>query len=112
ANGNGRILSNYPGYYSYYHGLEAQVIKRMSQRWMSRVGVAFNNPKEHYGVPVDCWGNPTRTDTEPSVNGGAFVVRSSGSGSGDIFIHGTWQFNANGVYELPAGLEVGANLFG
>ena len=40
------------------------------------------------------------------------MVRSSGSGAGDIFIHGHWQLNINGGYEFPHQILVAGNLFG
>jgi hypothetical protein len=113
ANGNGRILTNWNGYHSYFHGIEFQLVKRMSNRWMARIGGAWNNPKETYGDNlVNDQGNPTPVDTAPLVNGGAFVVRSGGSGAGDVFIHARWQFNANGVYQLPHDIELAGNVFG
>jgi hypothetical protein len=108
----GTILTNYEGYRSYYNGIEVSMTKRLSNRWMARVGGAWNAPNEHYDVPVNEQGNPTRTDTTPLVNGGAYTVRSGGSGSGDIFIHSKWQINANGMYQAPYGINVAANLFG
>src|SRR5207302_3219936 len=102
-----------PGYYSYYHGVEFNVVKRMSNRWMLRVGTAINGARETYGsTPLDHFGNPTRIDVDPLVNGGQYVVRSGGSGAGDVFVSAKWQFNANGVYVLPGNLEMGANVFG
>jgi hypothetical protein len=113
ANGNSRILTNMAGYYSYYNGVEVSVIKRMANRWMMRVGAAYNAAKENYGsTPVNDAGNPTRTDLNPLVNGGPFVVRSGGSGSGDIFINAKWQLNVNAVYTFPFDINVGANVFG
>jgi hypothetical protein len=112
AGGNGQFETNYPGYTSRYHGIEASLVKRMSNHWMGRIGTAWNNPTENYDVTVDGLGNPTPRDTEPLVNGGAFVVRSSGSGAGDIFIHGHWQLNINGGYEFPHQILVAGNLFG
>ena len=114
ANGNGRILTNYDGYSSRYHGLELSLIKRMSDRWMARVGAAWNNATEHYSTnpPLDSLGNPTPLDTEPLDNGGPFTIRSSASGVGDMFIHGKWQLSANALYVLPANIELGASLFG
>ncbi len=113
ANGNGSILTNWPGYVSYYHGVEVSVVKRLANRWMARVGFSVNDAKERYGdTPVDQVGNPTRVDTSPLVSGGPFTVRSGGSGSGDIFINATWQLSANGLYQFPRGIEVGASLFG
>lgn len=108
----GTILTNYPGYYSYYHGVEVTLTRRLSNRWMARVGGAWNAPREHYGTAINEQGNPTRTDLTPLVNGGAFTVRSGGSGSGDIFIHSSWQINANGLYQAPWGITLAANMFG
>ena len=108
----GTLLTNYPGYYSYYNGVEFTMTKRLSNKWMARVGGAWNAASEHYDVAVNEQGNPTRTDTTPLVNGGAFVVRSGGSGAGDIFIHSKWQINANGLYQAPWGINLAANVFG
>ncbi|HEX2442728.1 MAG TPA: TonB-dependent receptor [Vicinamibacterales bacterium] len=114
AGGNGRFLTNWDGYHSQYSGLELGLVKRMSDRWMARIGAAFISANEYYDQNPrrDNLGNPTRLDTEPLVDGGAFVVRSAGSGAGDIFIHGKWQFSANGVYQAPGGIDLGASLFG
>ena len=113
ANGNATILTNWPGYVSYYHGVEVSVVKRLSNRWMARVGFSMNQARETYGDnPVNDAGNPTRVDTSPLVNGGQYVMRSGGSGTGDIFMSAKWQLSANGVYQFPRDIEVGASLFG
>src|SRR4029077_3378610 len=57
-------------------------------------------------------GNPTRTITEPLVDGGQFAPQSSGNGVGNVYINARWQFNANGMYQAPYGLELAANVFG
>jgi hypothetical protein len=112
AGGNGQFETNYPGYTSRYDGIEASLVKRMANHWMGRIGTAWNNATENYDVAVDGLGNPTPRDTEPLVSGGAFVVRSTGSGAGDIFIHGNWQLNVNGGFEFPHQILVAGNLFG
>jgi hypothetical protein len=113
ANGNATILTNWPGYTSYYHGMEVSLVKRLSNRWMARVGFSLNQARETYGDhPVNDAGNPTRVDTSPLVNGGQYVTRSGGSGTGDIFMSAKWQLSANGVYQFPRDIEVGASLFG
>jgi Carboxypeptidase regulatory-like domain/TonB-dependent Receptor Plug Domain len=112
ANGFGTILSNHPGYYSYYNGVEFSLTKRLSDRWMARVGAAINSARECYTVREDEIGNPTPTDTTPLLNCGAYTVRSGGSGAGDIFIHSKWQLNANALYVFPHDVNVAANLFG
>jgi Carboxypeptidase regulatory-like domain/TonB-dependent Receptor Plug Domain len=115
AGGNGFFTTNVPGYYTDYHGLELGLIKRLSNRWMGRVGFSFNNPREHFDDPAgiyDTNGNPTRTVTEPLVNGGQFAPQSGGSGSGTIYINAKWQFNANAMYQAPYGIEISGNVFG
>jgi hypothetical protein len=114
ANGNSRMLTNYSGYHSAYHGVEASLVKRLANRWMARVAFSYNNPREYYdaAVPLNHNGNPTRTDTEPLVSGGQFAPESGGSGAGEIFIDAKWQMNANALYQMPWGIDVGANVFG
>jgi hypothetical protein len=126
ANGNGRLWTNFDGYHTTFNGLEANVTKRMSNRWMMRVSLAYNNAREFYDqnpsvgggrsdgsvLISSSSGNPTRTDSSPLVDGGQVAPRSSGSGGGDIFINGKWQLNVNGVYQLPHDVEVAGNLFG
>lgn len=112
ANGNSRMLTNFDGYYVTYNGLEVSAVKRMSNRWMARVAVAWNNPREYWENDVNVLGNPTRTDTSHLEDGGQYAVRSAGSGAGDAFVNGQWQINVNGAYQLPYAIEVAGNLFG
>lgn len=111
ANGNSRIQTNWDGYQTKYHGLEAQLTKRMSDRWMARFSAAYNNATEEYGE-VNSLGNPTSLDTDTMKNGSQYAPRSAGSGQGDLFINAKWQVNLNGVYQLPWEAEVAGNLFG
>jgi Carboxypeptidase regulatory-like domain/TonB-dependent Receptor Plug Domain len=120
ASGGGRILMNRPDYHSTYQGLELTLNKRLSNRWMARVAFSINDWSEYLDGSAAVQ-NPTRTDSTtgsvngalsgPQVQGGQIAPRSGGSGKGDIFYNARWQLNANGFYQLPAGFEVGANLF-
>jgi hypothetical protein len=112
AGGNSRIQTNFDGYSSQYHGIEAQLTKRMSNKWMARVGGAWNNATDSYDRDVTTLGNPTSLDTDPIIDGGQYAPRSAGSGQGDIYVNAKWQLNANGVYELPWDSEIAGNLFG
>jgi len=115
AGNNGFTTTNVPGYFTQYHGLEVGITKRLSNKWMSRVGFSWNNPTEHFDDAAgmyDTNGNPTPTVTEPLKNGGQFAPQSGGSGSGTIYINGKWQFNANAMYQAVWGIEVSANVFG
>jgi hypothetical protein len=115
AGGNGFVTTNVPGYYTDYHGVEFTVNKRLSNRWMGRVGVSLNNSREHFpdaaGI-YDTNGNPTPTVTEPLQDGGQFAPQSGGSGAGTIYINAKWQINANALYQAPYGIELSANVFG
>src|SRR6185436_6799362 len=77
AGGGGFLLTNWNGYYNDYHGVEFSAVKRLSDRWMGRVGLSFNNAREHYATEAlyDTNGNPTRTITEPLVDGGQMAPR-------------------------------------
>jgi hypothetical protein len=121
ATGGGRILSNRPDYSSTYNGLELTMTKRLSDRWMARVAFSYMDWVENVGPGAVQ--NPTRTDSAnssagggfasgPQVDGGAIAPRSGGSGKGDIFYNAKWQFNANGLYQLPGGVDLAANIFG
>jgi hypothetical protein len=115
AGGNGFLTTNIPGFSTQYQGLEIGLTKRLSNRWMSRVGFSFNDATEHFDEAagmIDTNGNPTPTATEPLKNGGQFAPQSGGSGSGTIYINAKWQFNANAMYQAPWGIELSANVFG
>jgi hypothetical protein len=115
AGGNGFLTTTVPGYYTDYQGLEFGLMKRLSNRWMGRIGLSINNAREHFDEAAgryDANGNPTRTVTEPLADGGQFAPQSSGSGSGTIYINAKWQFNANAMFQAPYGIEVSGNVFG
>lgn len=128
AGGNGRIRTNFDGYSTRYQGIDLTVTKRLSNRWMARVAAAFNNATQHYDESnlVGAFGNPTRNDgyidtlalgtlvpqANAAIDGGQMYQLSSGSGQGEVFINGKWMLNVNGLYQLPWGLEVAANLYG
>jgi Carboxypeptidase regulatory-like domain/TonB-dependent Receptor Plug Domain len=114
AGGSGFLLTNWNGYSTDYHGLEFSAVKRLSNKWMGRVGVTLNNAREHYAPEAmyDTNGNPTRTITEPLVDGGQFAPQSTGNAAGNVYINARWQFNANGMYQAPYGIDVSANVFG
>jgi hypothetical protein len=115
AGGNGFLRTNIPGYYTDYHGIEIGLVKRLSNKWMSRIGVSWNNAREHFTDPAglyDTNGNPTPTLSEPLKDGGQFAPQSGGSGAGNVYTNAKWQINANGLYQAPYGIEVSGNLFG
>jgi hypothetical protein len=115
AGNNGFTTTNVPGFSTAYNGIEVGITKRLSNKWMSRIGFSWNDATEHFDEAAgmyDTNGNPTPTVTEPLKGGGQFAPQSGGSGSGTIYINAKWQFNANAMYQAPWGIEVSANVFG
>jgi hypothetical protein len=116
AGGGGFLTTTIPGYSTDYHGIELALVKRLSKGWMGRVGFSYNNAREHFASAAgryDTNGNPTPTANEPLVDGGQFAPSSSASsGSGSVYVNAKWQFNANGMYQAPFGIEASANVFG
>jgi hypothetical protein len=113
ASGGGFYTTNVPGYHTDYKGLEVNVVKRLSNRWMGRLGMAFSSTTENFDDPkgvYDTNGNPTPTAAEPLQDGGQFAPTPSVSGG--IFMNARWQFNANAMYVAPYGIEVAASVFG
>lgn len=109
----GNITTNVPGYYIDYHGLEVHVVKRLSNRWMGRLALSFNNSREHFKAVEGRYntnGNPTGTPAEPLIDGGQYAPTQSVSTG--IFMNAKWQMNANAMYQAPYGIEIAANLFG
>jgi len=115
AGGNGFLTTNIPDYFTDYSGLELGLVKRLSNRWMGRIGFSYNNAREHFDGQTGAYdtnGNPTPTLSEPLKDGGQFAPQSGGSGAGSIYINAKWQFNANAMYQAAYGIEVSGNVFG
>ena len=111
ASGGGFVLANVPGYTIDYSGIEVSLVKRLSQRWMGRVGFSYNDSREHFSSIdglYDTNGNPTRTVNEPLVDGGQHAPQPSVG----TYLNAKWQFSANGMYQAWRGIEVAASIFG
>ena len=115
--GNGaRQLSNRTDFFTRYNGFEVSAVKRLSNKWFARAAFAFMDWTEHFDGTAGIQ-NPTRSDTSggdfsgPGDEGGQVAPRSYGA-KANTFFNSKWQFSANGLYQLPAGFEIAASLFG
>jgi hypothetical protein len=111
ASGGGFVLANVPGYTIDYNGIELSLVKRLSQRWMGRVGFSFNDSREHFSSSdgmYDTNGNPTRTVNEPLRGGGQHAPQASVG----TYLNAKWQFSANGMYQAWREIELAASIFG
>jgi hypothetical protein len=117
--GGGRISTNRPDYHQTYWGLELSATKRMSNHWMARLGFSTNDWKEYFDNTVTSIEDPTPAPAStaaqptagPFVNGGPVINQSAGSGKSGIYLLAPrYQITANGLYEGPWGINLGANL--
>jgi hypothetical protein len=116
----GYHAENRPDYYQRYLGLELSATKRLADKWMARFGFATTSYNEYFPTR-ESYLDPTRTPfastsfqnqqrTGPLVDGGPVATRSTGSGKSGIYlVSPKYQFSANGLYQAPWGINVGAN---
>ena len=109
--GNGGEFRNRPDYHQRYMGFEVQAIKRMSNRWMGRVGFSTNTHREYFDDPSTAVQDPTPSTTWPNIQGGAYVTQTNGSGKSEIYLLlPRYQFTASGAYQLPHRINVAGGL--
>ncbi len=108
--GNGGEFRNRPDYSQQYLGLEMQATKRLSNRWMARVGFSTNRHTEHF-AGEGALHDPGASTTWPNIDGGAFVTGTSGSGKSEIYlILPRYQVTASGLYQFGWGINIAGNL--
>ena len=117
----GYIAQNRPDYHQRYMGIEFTATKRMSNHWMGRFGFASSSWNEYFDGPnaiLDKTPTPSTsgefakfTAAGPLINGGPVVISSAGSGKSQIYsVAPKYQLSANGMYQAPWGIDVGASL--
>jgi hypothetical protein len=108
--GGGTSYQERSGYHQRYLGFEMSATKRMSNKWMARFGFSTNDHREYFDDPNTSQTDPTPTRDNPNIDGGTVVTRTSGSGKSNIFlVLPKYQFIANGLYQGPWGINLGAN---
>lgn len=118
--GGGQLSTNRDGYHQRYLGLELGLTKRMSNRWMARLGFSTNSWTEHFTDPSMSIIDPTKAPSPnsasrpyagPQIDGGPVVRSSGGSGKSGIYLVAPrYQIVANGLYQAGWGFNFGANL--
>ena len=105
------VTTTVPGYSREYKGLELVGTKRLSNRWMLRGNVSYNDWTEDCSRGSVAFADPTQGFG--NCPGGQFTQRSAGSGSfGNVFISSKWSYNVTGLYQLPWDFNLGASLTG
>jgi len=118
----GQRLSNRPDYHRTYSGIELTAVKRLSNRWMGRVGFGYNNWTESFDgtggiqnpLPTlyDGYGyyGLSTTLSDAKKSGGQIGYLSTGSGT-LYWMPSKWQLSANALYQLGKGFEIAGNLY-
>lgn len=106
---SGDLYRNRPGSTQTFHGVELQVVKRLSNRWSARVGFAWQDWTQDTSEEAIAL-NPNNEWLlgAPNDDGGIAV----GYGRETIWFNADWQFNISGLYQAPWGINVAANFFG
>jgi hypothetical protein len=118
----GQVLGNRPDYHRSYSGIELTAVKRLSNRWMGRVGFGYNNWTESFDgragiqnpqpVLYDGYGyyGLSTAITDAKKDGGQIGYLSTGSGT-LYWMPSKWQLSANALYQLGKGFEIAGNLY-
>jgi len=118
----GRVITTRPDYYHTYSGLDLYGTKRMSNNWMLRASVSWNDRKQHITSDKGIQ-DPTHLLDPPaggivnnnfgcsSCDGSQAVDKSYGTHT-DTYINAKWQYNVNALFQFPYQISVGANLTG
>ncbi len=119
-----QVLSNRPGFEEEYEGFELIATKRLSNKWMLRgffswqdwtksfdcttdaSGLCISGPSIQR--PANLVGDTTRQNSDVLIGGGT----SSGGFSNVYLGSAEWQYNINGLYQLPKNFTIAANLQG
>jgi hypothetical protein len=83
--GNGAEYRNRPDYHQRFVGFELQATKRMSNKWMGRLGFSTNSHHEYFDDPSTAVQDPTASTTWPNIAGGSYVTQTNGSGKSEPF---------------------------
>jgi hypothetical protein len=113
----GILLDNDTGYSQTYNGVDLNFQKRLSNKWMVRGSFGYTDWKQSVNsgscIGVDPTNKRFANITASCADGEIVAPRSAGSGSkGSVYLNSKWQFNVGGLYQLPAGFNVAANLYG
>ena len=110
ANQAATIYSKREGYSQRFMGFEIAATKRMSNRWMARLGFSTNSHKEYFDGP-EAMTDPTPTQANPNIDGGTIIRSSTGSGKSSIFqVLPSYQYIATGAYQARWGINLGVNM--
>jgi hypothetical protein len=111
--GNGRVLINREGYSKRYWNVDVVATKRLTNKWMFRGFVTWQQHREYFDDPARAIQDPTpRLDAASGFVDGGIAVNVASAPPSDFVIHGTWLYSVAGLYELPWQMSVAGTMYG
>jgi hypothetical protein len=109
-------LTNVPGAYNLYNGVELTGRKRMADHWMMNTSFSYNNAVRHFDSFPGSISSTSQSSTsfvEDPTNrsardGAQLEVPTSGSGIGNVYINAKWLYKISGLYNFPYDINVSA----
>ncbi|MCA1561511.1 MAG: TonB-dependent receptor [Acidobacteria bacterium] len=110
--GGGRTTSNREGYHRTFKGAELVATKAFGESWMARLGVSWNDDREHFDDATTSIQDPTPMPGGPLRSGGIVVREALGDPLAQRYLTTPkYQAFLNWFYQAPRGVHVGFNLF-
>ena len=100
-NGIGSYYYNKEKAYDTYLGLQLELNKKLSNKWMANLSFTWQDWKRHRFADEE-----VDLNNFDFYNGGQMAESTSGSGLADIFVSSTWMVKLTGMYQLPYGINV------
>jgi hypothetical protein len=116
----GLFATNRPDYKTTYDGVELQMTKRLSNRWMAHGSFTWSDWKSKVdNVANGCIDPTNQVGTYVGVWEGA-QGRGSSCRDGEIaydyngvnWLNAKWAFNVSGMYQLPLNFSIAGSLYG
>lgn len=102
-----------------YLGLSLTATKRLSNKWMLRSHFTYYDWTWNLGNEFVGFDDPTNAlNADNNLiyatddDGDIYTDQSGGSGGFNQFLNSRWSFNISGMYQLPWGINVSANISG
>ena len=97
-----------------YKGISLTAQKRLSNRWMMRGNLSYNDWTNN--VASNSFANPTELRGGGYRNGDTVLSVQGGSGKGVVYLSSKWGYNVNGLYQIapdrPWGFDAAASVYG
>jgi len=105
----GYTFTNYmtkrPDYHERYWGVELNLRKRLTNRWMMDASFTYQDHRVFYPTR-DSYMDPTNHLPVEMLDGKPMAYQAAGSGSSDVYMNSRWIAKLSGLYQLPYGFVV------